>query len=91
MQLGREVHGLKQVEVVVAGGPIRPQPDADAGRQQLRHRCNAGGQLHVALGIVRDLGVAFGDEGDVLVVDPHAVHQERAVVEQSQALEVGDR
>ena len=42
-------------------------------------------------GMCDDLGVASGDEGDVLVVDPHAVDEQRAVVEQSQALEVGDR
>ena len=87
VQLGREIHGREEVEVVVAGGPVGPQADADPGGQQRGHRRDAGGELQVALRAVRHAGAARGDPRDVRLVQPDRMHEQGAFVQETGRVE----
>ncbi len=53
----RLAHGLEHVEVVVACGTVGAEANGNAGGAHRRYRRHPTGQLHVALGIVRNADV----------------------------------
>ena len=68
-----QAHGLEHVEVIVAGRSVRAKSNRDAGRQELGHRRDAAGELHIAFGVVRHRHVVAAKQLDVRGVHPHAV------------------
>ena len=87
VQFGCEVHGLEQVEIVVAGAAVGPQPDRNAGCPQRGNRRNPRGELHVALGVVGHPRPAGGDPGDVRIVQPHPVREQGVLVQEAGGVE----
>ena len=84
-----EAHGREHVEVVAAGGAIRPEAQGHAGGQIRGHRRHAAGQLHVALGVVRDADVAPLEQRNLIVVDPYPVRGEGGRCPKVQVVENG--
>jgi len=77
----RKIHFLKQVEVVVAGGPVRSQTDRDALLQHQRNRRDARGQLHGAGRVVGHADAQIGKKRDVFRTHPVAVHGDGPVIQ----------
>jgi hypothetical protein len=79
------VHFVEQVEVVVAGGAVGAQGDIDARCAQCRNGAGTGGELHVRLRAVHDVGAGLGEAGDVLGAEIRHVHALRARPEEADA------
>ena len=86
-QFGGRIHLLVHVEVVVAGAAVRSQADDNSLVQHGRDGGDAGGQFHVALGIVDDLAAVIGEEPHVFFVHHHAVKGDETLVEKADLLQ----
>ena len=90
LERGRETHLAKHVQTVVAGGAVAPERDADPARQHLGNRRDAGAELEVQSGAVRDLGVVCSQHRLLVGVDPDAVRDVEPGRQQADPPEVVD-
>ena len=80
----REPQLLPEVEVVVRGGAVGAEPDADRERQHVGEPRDAGGELRIRLRAVRDRDVVLAVAREVVVGEPDAVRREHAAVEDAE-------
>jgi hypothetical protein len=70
--------------------PSVPSVTLHARRQHVGNAGDARGELQVRHRVVRDGGAGAGEDFDLLVVEPDAMGEHRALVEQAEMLEVPD-
>ncbi len=88
---GRELHVAQEIEGVVGGRAVGPEPDLDAGRDHRGHRCDPRCELEVADRIVRHAGFELGEDLDVLGRNVDTVGGHRSIGEYAEIGKVGDR
>ena len=88
MQFGGHIHLGEQVQVVVAGAAVGAQASAYAPIDQLGHRRDARGQLHVAFRVVGNLDIVFGQQIHVFLAEHHAVTGQQVGIQDAQVGQV---
>ena len=86
LQFGCRVHLLEHVQIVVAGAAVRPQTDDNPPFQHGGDGGHAGGQFHIALGVVDDLAAVIGKEINILLVHHDAVKCDEPLIQQADLL-----
>ena len=91
LEEGCGLHLGEHVEVVVGGCSVGSEGDVDAcGLHFWVGECPAYGEFHVADWVVDGGYAAFGEEGDVIFVEPAAVGCDAAFGEDAAVVEPGD-
>ena len=78
------------VEVVARDRPVGAERHPHPGRQQVGHAGDAAGELQVRHRVVRDGRAGARQDRDLLVVEPDAMREHGARVEQAERVEVAD-
>ena len=79
----------EHVQVVVAGGAVRPQGDVDPGPQEPCHRAETAGKLEVGLGAVDHVGPGLRQAGDLGLLELGHVHGDEPGAHQAEAVQPG--
>ena len=87
---GGQARGLEHIEVVRRQAPVGPDPEGDAAVAHLARRREAGAELEIAAGIVRDRRTGIRQPADIVVVEPDRVRGGEVRAQQAELLQVAD-
>ncbi len=91
VHLGHAVHFLKEVQVVVAGRSIGAQTHVHLQRQHLQDGGYAGGQFHVALGVMNDPHLLLSQQFQFLLIRPDHVVGHNPVGQEADFVQIENR
>ena len=90
VQRRRQPQRHPHVEVVARDRPVGPERHPHPRRQHVRHPRDAARELEVRHRVVRHRSAGARQDRDLLVVEPDAMRQHRALVEQPEVVEMPD-
>src|SRR5260221_12745437 len=88
---GSEAHRLQHAERIRGIGTVRCQTDVDASVQYRPDMCNTGSEPEIAGRYVGNGAAMFGEQIEIVLVDPHAMCCDEARPEHPKIGKIADR